>query len=99
MEDSLAVKRLSDASEWTNPAYRPAAWVLPGLQLAEMVSNHLACYRLAKLPPRFQRVEEVETGIDPGPEDLIHQIPRICESVLVKAVGECLAVDDESDAR
>ena len=64
-----------------------------------MVPNHLARYRLPQLPPRFQRMVEMETGIDPGPENLIHQVPRVCESVLMKAVGEGLAVDCDIDAR
>jgi hypothetical protein len=42
---------------------------------------------------------EMETGIDPGPEDLVHQVPCVCESVLVKAIGEGLAIDGDSDVR
>ena len=72
---------------------------LPLLYLSEVVSNHLACYRLAELPPGFQRMVEMETGINPGPENLIHQVPCVCESVLVKAVGEGLAIDCDSHAR
>jgi len=29
---------------------------------------------------------KMETGIDAGPEDLIHQVPGVCEGVLMKAV-------------
>jgi hypothetical protein len=57
-----------------------------------MVSGQLAGHGLPELPPDFQRMVEVETGIDPSPKHLIHQVPGVFKGVLMSAIGESLAI-------
>ena len=64
-----------------------------------MVSDQLTSHRLSELPPRFQRMVKMEAGINPRPKNLIHQVPGVCEGVLMNAIGEGLAIGHYSHAR
>src|ERR1035438_9534893 len=59
---------------------------------AEMVLDQLAGHRAPELPPHFQRMMEMEAGINPRPKNFVHQVPRVFEGVLMNAIREGLAI-------
>lgn len=87
------------------PAWKHAAANLTGLltpalaalPFAEEAFDDVLCHRLSQCTAGLQRMEEVETGVDARPEDLVHQVTGIFKNVLVDAMGEGFAIGDNVD--
>src|SRR5271165_3421221 len=58
----------------------------------EVIMNYLLSHALSQMLPILERMKEVETGVDAGPEYFIHQAACVFEDVLMQAIGKCLAI-------
>ena len=77
--------------EYSVERYRGS--VLPAADALKIVFEQLSADATPEFDAILQRVMEVETGIDAGPEDLIEPIGGVFKRMRVNAVGERMAID------